>query len=106
MMNAEHAVAATDHPGRITLTTRFDAETNRVRVSVRDTGRGVPNEALPRMFEPFYTTKGVGEGSGLGLAVAYGIVQDHGGRISASNHRDGGAEFVVDLPARLAPSDT
>lgn len=102
MMNAEQAVTAADGQRRITLVTRFDSQRDRVRVSVRDTGGGIPDDVLPRMFEPFYTTKAVGEGSGLGLAVAYGIVQDHGGRISASNRDDGGAELTVDLPARTA----
>jgi two-component system sensor histidine kinase HupT/HoxJ len=67
-------------------------------VTVRDTGEGIPDENLPRIFEPFYTTKDVGKGTGLGLAIAYGIVQEHGGHISAANHPDGGAIFTVELP--------
>ena len=54
---------------------------------------------MPRLFEPFYTTKEVGKGTGLGLAITYGIIQEHGGRISASNHPEGGAVFTVQLPA-------
>jgi len=67
---------------------------------VRDTGQGIPEEALSRIFEPFYTTKEVGKGTGLGLAIAYGIVQEHGGEILAANHRGGGATFTVELPIR------
>ena len=67
-------------------------------MSVRDTGTGIPNDALSHIFEPFYTTKEVGKGTGLGLAIAYGIVQDHGGTIAAANHSEGGAVFTVELP--------
>jgi two-component system sensor histidine kinase HupT/HoxJ len=71
-----------------------------VVASVRDTGDGIPFDALSRIFEPFYTTKDVGKGTGLGLAIAYGIVQEHGGQIAAANHPEGGAVFTVELPSR------
>jgi C4-dicarboxylate-specific signal transduction histidine kinase len=96
VMNAEQAIAATGRPGRIDITTA--AAGDRVVATVHDTGGGIPSNALPRIFEPFYTTKEVGKGTGLGLAIAYGIVQEHGGHISAANHRDGGAVFTVELP--------
>jgi two-component system sensor histidine kinase HupT/HoxJ len=51
------------------------------------------------VFDPFFTTKEVGQGTGLGLAITYGIVQEHGGTITAGNAPDGGAMFTVDLPA-------
>jgi PAS domain S-box-containing protein len=98
LMNAEQAIAATGRPGRIEVTAALSGD--RVITTVRDTGHGIPEEALSRIFEPFYTTKEVGKGTGLGLAIAYGIVQEHGGQISAANHPDGGAVFTVDLPAR------
>ena len=96
VMNAEQAIAATGRPGRIEIATA--AVGDRIVATVRDTGAGIPPDALTRIFEPFYTTKEVGKGTGLGLAIAYGIVQEHGGHISAANHRDGGAVFTVDLP--------
>jgi C4-dicarboxylate-specific signal transduction histidine kinase len=105
MMNAEQAAAAKGRPGRINLGVRFDRSSGRVRISIRDSGFGLGDEALTHMFEPFYTTKAVGEGTGLGLAVAYGIVQDHGGGIAAANHRGGGAELTVELPARPVPAE-
>ena len=98
MMNAEQAITATGRPGRIEITATRDGD--RVVTTVRDTGRGIPEEARSRVFEPFYTTKEVGKGTGLGLAIAYGIVQEHGGEIHAANHPEGGAMFTVELPAR------
>ncbi len=76
---------------------------DRVIVTVRDTGDGIPSDVAPRIFEPFYTTKEVGKGSGLGLAITYGIVQEHGGEIVAANHPDGGAVFTIELPVQPTP---
>jgi len=101
VMNAEQAVAAEAKGGRIDVSTAL-ASANRIVVTVRDTGGGIPPEALTRIFEPFYTTKEVGKGTGLGLAIAYGIIQEHGGHIVAANHPDGGAVFTVELPATAA----
>jgi PAS domain S-box-containing protein len=98
VMNAEHAVAVTGRPGRIEITTAFKRSRGLIVATVRDTGCGITPDALPRIFEPFYTTKDVGKGTGLGLAIVYGIVQDHGGQIRAANHPDGGAVFTVELP--------
>lgn len=72
---------------------------DRVRMTLRDNGPGVPAEYLSRIFEPFFTTKPVGKGTGLGLSISYGIVEQHGGTLVARNHPDGGAEFVLELPA-------
>ena len=98
VMNAEQAVAATRRPGRIDITTRLGASGDLVITSVRDTGAGIGDDTLPHIFEPFYTTREVGQGTGLGLALVYGIVHEHGGRIAAGNHPEGGAVFTVELP--------
>ena len=98
VMNAEHAIAATGREGRIEINTMVAGSGDRIIATVRDTGIGIPEDALSHIFEPFYTTKEVGKGTGLGLAIAYGIVQDHGGQIIAANHPDGGALFTVELP--------
>jgi two-component system NtrC family sensor kinase len=107
VMNAEQAIAATGQPGRIEITTRVASDRrDRIVATVRDTGNGIPADALSRIFEPFYTTKEVGKGTGLGLAIAYGIVQEHGGHITAANHPDGGAIFTVELPAAARANST
>ena len=97
VLNAEQAVAA---GGRIESHTSVLEHngSRQVVVRIRDTGPGIPSTAMPRLFEPFYTTKEVGKGTGLGLAITYGIIQEHGGQIAASNHPDGGAVFTVHLP--------
>ncbi len=69
-----------------------------VEVRVKDTGAGIPAEALERIFEPFYTTKAAGEGNGLGLMVAHEIVVDHGGTIEVISSPGDGAEFVLHFP--------
>ncbi|MFO1129510.1 MAG: ATP-binding protein [Rhodospirillales bacterium] len=70
----------------------------RVRIRFRDNGPGLPPEVLARMFEPFFTTKPAGIGLGLGLTISDGILREFGGNLSARNHPDGGAEFVVEVP--------
>jgi two-component system, NtrC family, sensor kinase len=97
MTNAEQALDQTTG-GRIEIGTAVEPSLNMIVVTLRDTGPGIPPQVLPRIFEPFYTTKEVGKGIGLGLAIAYGIIQEHGGEIIATNHPDGGALFKIALP--------
>ncbi|MBI3400267.1 MAG: PAS domain-containing protein [Acidobacteria bacterium] len=103
VMNAEHAIASTGRSGTIEIRTAVMPSGDRIIATVRDTGTGIPEDTLSRIFEPFYTTKEVGKGTGLGLAIAYGIVQEHGGQIVAGNHPDGGAIFTVELPKAPPP---
>ncbi len=74
-------------------------EGDQVVLRVRDNGQGLPAEVLPRIFEPFFSTKEPGEGSGLGLFISYGIAREHGGELSAENSEGGGAAFTLRLPA-------
>jgi PAS domain S-box-containing protein len=103
VMNAEHAIASAGRGGAIEVRTAVSPSGDRIVATLRDTGTGIPEDKLSRIFEPFYTTKEVGKGTGLGLAIAYGIVQEHGGQIIAGNHPDGGAIFTVELPKAPPP---
>jgi signal transduction histidine kinase len=94
MLNAAQAM---EGRGRIEVATERAGD-GRIRVRIRDTGPGIPEENLQRVFEPFYTTKAPGEGTGLGLAICYEIVHELGGTLAASNHPDGGACMELVLP--------
>jgi PAS domain S-box-containing protein len=94
IMNARDAMF---EGGTITLST--ETEENQVAVEVHDTGVGIEPENLKKVFDPFFTTKGVGNGTGLGLAVSYGIVQDHGGSIDARSGKGEGTTFRLVFPA-------
>ena len=84
--------------GEILIATSVDAPRRWVTVTVADNGPGIPADTLSRIFDPFFTTKEVGQGTGLGLAMCYGIVREHGGRIRARNRPEGGACLECDLP--------
>ena len=101
LINAEHAASRGGQPARIWVTVRGDRERGVLIATIRDSGPGVPEDALPRIFDPFFTTKDVGRGTGLGLAITYGIMQEHGGSITAANDPAGGAAFTLELPATV-----
>ena len=81
-----------------TLTFRAFAQANSVVIEVEDMGVGIPPENLSKVFEPFFTTKEVGRGTGLGLAVCYGIITEHGGRLSVRSNVGKGTTFSILLP--------
>ncbi len=83
-----------------TLTLRALAQETRVVVEVQDTGSGIAAENLSKIFEPFFTTKEVGKGTGLGLAVCYGIITEHGGRLSVRSNVGVGTTFSMFLPIK------
>jgi two-component system, NtrC family, sensor kinase len=80
-----------------------DGDSPYMCIRVKDEGRGIHPEHLPHIFEPFYTTKGVGEGTGLGLSVSYGIVEEHRGWITVESKVDSGSVFAVFVPIEEAP---
>jgi signal transduction histidine kinase len=96
VLNAEHAAAGAATT-RITVAVR--AHDGRVRLSIADSGAGIPASILPRIFEPFFTTKAPNQHAGLGLSIAYSIVQSHGGRLTVESAPGSGATFTLDLPA-------
>jgi PAS domain S-box-containing protein len=99
VINAEQAMLSAKGRGTLVLHTWHNLERESVVLEVSDDGPGVPEDVQPKIFDPFFTTKEVGKGTGLGLTVAYAIVQEHGGRITLRSEPSGGATFAVELPA-------
>ncbi len=96
LVNAKQAIKGT---GEIAITTL--QKDDRVHISFRDTGAGIPAEHLPKIFDPGFTTKGVGIGTGLGLSICYRIVQEHKGEIRVESKVGEGSTFTVILPVNL-----
>ena len=104
LVNAQHAISG--EGGRIIVTTRQLPESTRaapaagplVEIAISDNGCGIPAENLPRIFDPFFTSKEVGKGTGLGLSVSHGIVAAHGGRIEVQSTEGVGTTFRILLP--------
>jgi signal transduction histidine kinase len=84
--------------GILKITTRHHPKARKIVIHFEDTGEGIPQEHITKLFEPFFTTKKKGKGVGLGLSVAYGIVQEHGGSINVKSRVGQGATFSVELP--------
>ncbi|HXG63500.1 MAG TPA: ATP-binding protein, partial [Blastocatellia bacterium] len=97
ILNARDAMP---NGGRLTIQTRL-VDTSLV-VDFRDTGVGIAPENIARIYDPFFTTKEVGQGTGLGLALSYGIIQEHGGRIFVESRPGEGAHFTIKLPTAFA----
>jgi len=96
----ENAADAMPEGGRVTLRTLNEPE-NMVTIEVEDSGIGIPPENLSKLFTPFFTTKPVGKGIGLGLAIIYGIIKMHRGQIIVRSAQGVGTTFIIQLPIRL-----
>ncbi|MCF8198663.1 MAG: PAS domain S-box protein [Sulfuritalea sp.] len=94
----QNAADATENQRERRLEISGRIEENEAVIEFRDSGPGIPGENLVKLFDPFFTTKPVGRGTGLGLAISYGIVERHGGKLTAANHPKGGALFSLRLP--------
>ncbi|MBM9514757.1 ATP-binding protein [Desulfogranum marinum] len=99
IMNAAQSIK---QEGVITLSAEVDKTEKQVQIEIHDTGPGIPKEIQGRLFDPFYTTKEEGEGTGLGLSVAYGIIQQHRGKITVRSEPGQGASFFISLPLQEA----
>ncbi|MBK7923593.1 MAG: GAF domain-containing protein [Gemmatimonadetes bacterium] len=100
LVNAEQAIRGSRGRGHVWV--RLAAREQLATITVDDDGPGIPAEFISRIFDPFYTTKPEGEGTGLGLSVSAGIIADHNGKIAASERTGGGARFLVELPLSQA----
>ena len=100
IVNAAHAIGECElNMGRITI--RTEQVDNQIRLSVEDTGVGIPDEIKHRIFEPFFTTKDAGQGTGQGLAIAHQVVVDrHGGKINVDSKMGKGTTIIIELPIR------
>jgi signal transduction histidine kinase len=96
MSNAEHALQGWNGERRLTISTKSDDD--QLLLIVADSGPGISETVLEQIFNPFFTTKSVGDGTGLGLSISDGIVRGHGGRIRVESEPGKGATFIVELP--------
>src|SRR4051795_11904737 len=103
VINAEQAMLSGHGRGILVVRTWHDADQESVILEINDDGPGIPDDVQPKIFDPFFTTKEVGKGTGLGLTVAYAIVQEHGGRIRLESKPGCGASFFVSLPVSDGP---
>jgi two-component system NtrC family sensor kinase len=98
IINAQQSLQDRPAPRRIRVASRFDAAAGQVRVTVADNGPGIPAHLRARVFEPYFTTKPTGMGTGVGLAVSLGIIEAHGGTLTVDGSAEGGAVFTIALP--------
>jgi len=98
LLNARDALQEITGQKVVTISTEFDTSGNQIRVAVHDTGRGMSSAETIHIFEPFYTTKAPGKGTGLGLATSHRIVEQHGGQINVTSTPGKGTLFTVQIP--------
>ena len=98
LLNASQSMP--NEVGRITITAVKDKKEKQVEILVKDSGCGIPEDHLPHIFDPFFSTKEVGYGTGLGLSVAHGIIEQHGGTLSVVSRVGEGSVFTIRLPLR------
>ncbi len=101
MMLLMNAIQAMNGEGAISICTKRDAPDAVIEIS--DTGAGIDPEILPRIFDPGFTTKGVGVGTGLGLSICYKIIAEHDGRIDVASEVGKGSRFTLTIPIHQSP---
>ena len=102
----QNALDALEEIDNAQLSVSLTHNNEHCELSIKDNGLGIEESILPHIFEPFVTTKDTGKGTGLGLSLSYRFISDHGGSLTAHNHSDGGAEFILKLPLTLSASTT
>ncbi len=99
IVNAEHALENIQNDAKVSIMTRYDEVSDMIIAEIEDNGPGIPYELQARIFEPFYTTKKVGKGTGIGLALSHRIVTTHNGFLEVDSDSSGGAKFSIKLPS-------
>ena len=102
LSNAAEAVLTKESP---LVTVKSVQEADRIKVTISDNGTGIPPEVQSKIFEPFYTTKPVGQGTGLGLSICHSIMLRHGGEIECESKINEGTSFVIKIPIYTSPAD-
>jgi signal transduction histidine kinase len=93
-----NGIQAMEGGGILTIRAKVEGEGEYVLIEISDTGRGIPRDVMPRIFDPFFTTKPVGQGTGMGLAIVYGIIENHGGEIAVESEERRGTTVRIRLP--------
>ncbi|MCH7955354.1 MAG: hypothetical protein IIC40_06365 [Candidatus Marinimicrobia bacterium] len=94
-----NAIQAIPNKGKLTISSRLVG--NKVHIKFADTGKGIPNDNIENIFDPGFTTKGVGVGTGLGLSICYNIIEEHNGEIKVKSKLNKGTTFEIVLPTNL-----
>ena len=100
-----NAAQAMEGHGTLIVATHLSESGNKVVIEIADTGPGIPEDVMPHIFEPFFTTKEEGEGTGIGLSLVYGIVENHEGRIRAVGNTPCGTRFIIELPISTSENE-
>ncbi|MBU8849439.1 MAG: PAS domain S-box protein [Desulfobacterales bacterium] len=100
-----NAADAMDGTGTITLTSYKNNVIKKIFLEVKDTGKGIPHKDLSKIFDPFFTTKEVGKSTGLGLSIVYGMIEEHGAKISVKKTGSKGTTFIIEFPMYFASGE-
>jgi two-component system, NtrC family, sensor kinase len=101
-----NAIEAMGPGGRLTITSTLNRDNKIAEVRIRDTGHGIPRKHLSHIYDPFFTTKPMGEGTGMGLSIVYGVVKHHRGEITVRSEVQKGTTFIIQFPLTAAPGGT
>ena len=98
LFRSGRASQQTSSPYKPTVTVSTKNLGDRIEISVKDNGNGIPDEIKDKIFQPFFTTKPTGQGTGLGLSLSYDIVKAHGGELKVDTEESEGSSFIIQLP--------